>query len=285
MRQKNILLSLLIAAVFIVGQTPTNAGVSDPNLWPTRTINFVICTDADPERGGPKKCDGHLRLSQTMAQRVREGVELWNRDLADHIRFVEAADNQRDTVMVAASAKQTSCGVNKVGYTRGQKTVMKLGSNCASTELTRHGTILHEFGHVAGLQHEQRRPDRDTYLVLDAALLRQWVGAGRDGWEAAFQYTRLCDVNDPGPCTSDFDPIFGGAYSSFGARHGRSRGAYDFASVMHYSLQPPSRQGPAVGLTGAGLARLAEQQREGLPIGQRTRLSEGDLAAIRAMYP
>jgi hypothetical protein len=51
-------------------------------------------------------------------------------------------------------------------------------------------------------------------------------------------------------------------------------GGYDFGSIMHYGATVFSRNGQATIETVGGQ-----------PIGQRTGLSPGDIAAVRALYP
>jgi hypothetical protein len=56
--------------------------------------------------------------------------------------------------------------------------------------------------------------------------------------------------------------------------NGEDLGNYDFGSIMHYPAKAFSIDGQPTILA-----------RDGAPIGQRTGLSQGDIAAIRAIYP
>jgi len=50
------------------------------------------------------------------------------------------------------------------------------------------GLILHELGHVLGLAHTQKRPDRDQYLNIDETCIE-------DGMESQYEKLREGDVN------------------------------------------------------------------------------------------
>jgi len=50
------------------------------------------------------------------------------------------------------------------------------------------GLILHELGHVLGLSHTQKRPDRDQYLIMDETCIE-------NGMESQYKKLREGDVN------------------------------------------------------------------------------------------
>lgn len=65
-----------------------------------------------------------------------------------------------------------------------------------------HATIVHEFGHAVGFEHEHQRPVRDNYVQI------QWGNVGQ-GWEYAFDKYSSTHIDN------------------------RQIG-YDYRSVMHY---------------------------------------------------
>jgi hypothetical protein len=104
------------------------------------------------------------------------------------------------------------------------------------------GSIMHEIMHSLGVQHEQSRCDRNSYVAINYANIED----GESG-------------NFDSECSNNTD-----------------HGAYDYGSVMHYSPYAFSRN---------GLKTIAawDPSKESL-MGQRSALSAGDAAALRAMY-
>lgn len=109
------------------------------------------------------------------------------------------------------------------------------------------GVIVHELGHVLGFWHEHTRPDRDDYVIIEAENI---IG----GQEFNFDKQLPGDVNTLGV-------------------------PYDYDSIMHYASNTfakpyldtifPVRQ-----------SNVAETPK----IGQRIRLSSGDIRRANLMY-
>eukprot|EP01063_Lacrimia_lanifica_P021939 TRINITY_DN2962_c0_g1_i5.p1 TRINITY_DN2962_c0_g1~~TRINITY_DN2962_c0_g1_i5.p1 ORF type:complete len:690 (+),score=87.66 TRINITY_DN2962_c0_g1_i5:48-2117(+) len=97
-------------------------------------------------------------------------------------------------------------------------------------------SLVHELGHTLGLAHEQSRNDRDAWVFIDTAEVLP-------GKEAQFEQ--------------------GSGW--------RDVGAYDYASIMHYSAFAFAR--------GSRPTIVAPE-----PIGQRGGLSDGDVEAVEFMY-
>ena len=132
----------------------------------------------------------------------------------------------------------TGCYVLGLGMHSTGALLMNLGTGCTST-----GTIIHEFVHLAGFAHEQNRSDRNNFVTI------VWANIQTTPVNQAPQFT-IADVNTH----TDI-------------------GAYDYASVMHYSATAFSSNGQATIVTPNGQA-----------IGSNT-LSAGDIAGINALYP
>jgi hypothetical protein len=137
-----------------------------------------------------------------------------------------------------------------VAFVAGVRCSSKRGRSGGRQEITltpycRQGVILHEIGHAVGLQHEHNRPDRDQYLA------------------------RIVLEN-----------IYPEALSNFQSRpeDGTEPLEYDFDSIMHYSQMAFSRN------RGQTVVPRLDRVPEGTLIGQRVKLSDGDVRRLAALY-
>ncbi|CAG9818509.1 unnamed protein product [Phaedon cochleariae] len=109
------------------------------------------------------------------------------------------------------------------------------------------GIIVHELGHVVGLWHEHTRPDRDKHVNI---IWRNIMG----GQEDNFNKLNEDEVN------------------SLGLR-------YDYDSIMHYARNTFSK---GIYLDTIRPIEMPDGKRP--EIGQRVKLSEGDIAQTNLLY-
>ncbi|MFG0275297.1 MAG: FG-GAP-like repeat-containing protein, partial [Phycisphaerales bacterium] len=106
--------------------------------------------------------------------------------------------------------------------------------------------IVHELMHALGIWHEQQRSDRDTYVQIEWANIQ----TGQD--------------------------------HNFTIRTGTNHGPYDFDSVMHYS-QCSFSDCPC-SATCRTITALPGYEQHQSTMGQRSQMSDGDIATINDLY-
>lgn len=169
------------------------------------------------------------------AQRVTDAVNHWNSNLQGVIQFVPRT-TQTDYAYFVPIASGCS---STIGYQAGKGAhPVELSNDCGS------GNVAHEMGHIVGLDHEQNRLDRDSFITIN------W-GSVLAGFEANFQ------VN-------------------LGERNYL---AYDFGSIMHYGLFAFSKDGNQT-MSPKATAQIPANTF----VGQRAGLSLGDINSVRTMY-
>ncbi|EEB19379.1 conserved hypothetical protein [Pediculus humanus corporis] len=110
------------------------------------------------------------------------------------------------------------------------------------------GIVVHELGHVVGFWHEHTRPDRDNHVQI----MRENIMGGQE-----YNFNKLSE-----------DEV-----NSLGL-------PYDYDSIMHYARNTFSKGtylDTILPLDKAGMKKRPE-------IGQRIRLSEGDIAQTNLVY-
>ena len=183
-------------------------GVRAGDRWPGGVVPYTMA-------GG---------LSATMQNRIAEAINHWNTNLAGVIQLVP-----RTTQSDYAQFTPVSSGCSSpVGYFPGEGIhPINLSAACDA------GNVAHEIGHIVGLDHEQNRLDRDSYVSINLSKVSS-------GMEVNFQID-----------------------NSF-----QNYNFYDFASLMHYSLYAFSVDGSMTIIPKVTVpAGVTVGQRQGLTIG------------------
>jgi hypothetical protein len=163
---------------------------------------------AYPQYLWPANAKGVAQVPYSVANagtNLYAAITSFNKTMAGVIQFVKR-DGQADYVNFDFDKTNLSgqCESN-IGHIGGEQTT---GGSAACTL----ATVLHEMGHIAGLYHEQSRPDRATYLTVN------------------------------------FDNVIKGSEGNFDvpADNFQDLGPFDYASVMEYIPFAFSRNGGPV---------------------------------------
>ncbi|KAL2720343.1 bone morphogenetic protein 1 [Vespula squamosa] len=109
------------------------------------------------------------------------------------------------------------------------------------------GIVVHELGHVVGFWHEHTRPDRDRHVQI----IRDNIMSGQE-----YNFNKLTDEE----------------VNSLGL-------PYDYDSIMHYAKNTFSK-----GIYLDTILPIENHGKKRPEIGQRIRLSEGDIAQTNLLY-
>ncbi|XP_013102687.2 dorsal-ventral patterning protein tolloid [Stomoxys calcitrans] len=109
------------------------------------------------------------------------------------------------------------------------------------------GIVVHELGHVVGFWHEHTRTDRDNHIIINKANIMK-------GQEYNFDVLSPEDVDSLGL-------------------------PYDYNSIMHYARNTFSKSVYLDTIQPIGV-----RENEKIDIGQRVRLSKGDIAQANLLY-
>jgi hypothetical protein len=141
-------------------------------------------------------------LAQHSVAAINNAISHWNQVSGITLIPIEEVIKTKGVSSDSVLFKKNDGCASWVGRQGGQQEVW-VGSNCSM------GSIMHEIGHVLGLEHEHTRPDRDQYITIH--------------WE-----------NISAAKSHNFDVASASA---------RILGEYDYGSIMHYGRYNFSKLG------------------------------------------
>lgn len=208
-------------------------------LWPNATI--------------PYKIDSKL----TSKLKIEKAMKAWS--INSPIKFVKHSAESHYVVFKATTHNVCSSQVGLVG---GRQEIL-LGKNCGYTN------ILHEMGHLIGLQHEHNRPDASKHLELNLEAINPSYITNFKSWDSETAYEGMkIDLSSQG------------------------YGDYDIHSIMHYGNNAFSRcnkntakefywENPPKGVACKTMKALGEDD---LKIGMHKQLTRKDRRKVKYLY-
>lgn len=189
-------------------------------------------------------------LDQSRRAAFRQAARAWSSVTC--VRFAETATEPPPPSLLVDALNKESCYATYIGYPGDfSYTVVNLGW-CDSSRYI--GNIIHELGHVLGMNHEQQRPDAThEYHGHGPHLSVHWKNVEEE-WKGQYE-------QDP-------DSYVGSANDGAGDPH-VGYAEYDFGSIMHY---------PA----GDHFDTLPREKKQ--LTGNRHSLTQGDIKQILDRY-
>jgi len=223
---------------------PKNCGPGD-GLWPRREKEARSGVKDIWQEYVTVKYRFNKNIDRVRRELIRVAAEKWR--IVTCMNFVEDSKDYD----IRITKNEDGCHVIGLGYNPDSKNIVNLGW-CNSMRFL--GNVIHELGHVVGLNHEQERAD----------AVRKYHGKG--------PHMKVKWHNLEGPWKYQFMPdnkaYTGSADDGEGDPHvGYSD--YDFGSIMHY---------PARNFFDT-IPKSARRM-----TGQRSRLSIGDILQVNDMY-
>ena len=164
--------------------------MKDPvRLWPNKIIPYMYASSFDTSTLGPF---------------LAEAIMHWSNETC--LTFVERTDEE--TYLTFSSA-EPGCFITSVGYQKKGVTINLSLPYCAGVPWS--WVMMHYIGHAVGLWHEHTRVDRDGYIEILFANIKQ-------GKKGAFMKRKFDEA------------------TNFGLE-------YDYGSMMHLSLDAFSKPG------------------------------------------
>ncbi|MBZ9750105.1 AbfB domain-containing protein [Deinococcus sp. HMF7604] len=130
------------------GIQPLSSGITDAGLkWPGAVVPFVF--------------DGSATAN--IRTQFNQAVQIYNGQTV--VRYVARTNQANYVRVVAGDGCSSYVGMMSTSFKPNGQEITLGRDGCGV------GAALHEMGHAAGLEHEQQRQDRDSYITVNYGLI------------------------------------------------------------------------------------------------------------------
>lgn len=206
---------------------------------------------------------GNNTITPAKMQQFRDSVAEWA--AWANLNFVESIAGHPNFITVLEDPALAGGFSSAIGMGGGEQFV-RIGPSAWN-----RGTICHEVGHAIGLWHEQQRPDRDTYVIINFsniapgdqgnfAIIPDATTHGAYDFYSVMHYARTTLAINPNMDTISMQPAYASFADVIGNNYDRTLSKLDRAGMAEVYGNPTSLPSATVTNTkdsGSGSLRTA----------------------------